>query len=113
MSFHSNLDILRYGVLRVRANVNSLPARIVQIGSCHVPLFFVYFHVSHIAYAVVSLDRYVIMYSIRFTVIFIFIYLYASVLYPFVPSSDINATYFPVSDFTLTVAFSVNPYKLR
>ena len=28
-------------------------------------------------------------------------------------SSDINATYFPVSDFTLTVAFSVNPYKLR
>ena len=29
------------------------------------------------------------------------------------PSSDINATYFPVSDFTLTEAFSVNPYKLR
>ena len=28
-------------------------------------------------------------------------------------SSDINATYFPVSDFTLTVAFRVNPYKLR
>ena len=28
-------------------------------------------------------------------------------------SSDINATYFRVSDFTLTVAFSVNPYKLR
>ena len=28
-------------------------------------------------------------------------------------SSDINATYFPVSDFTLTVAFSLNPYKLR
>ena len=72
-------------MLRVRANVNSLPARIVQIGSCHVPLFFVYFHAPHIAYAVVSLDRYVIMYYIRFTVIFILIYLYASVLYPFVP----------------------------
>ena len=28
-------------------------------------------------------------------------------------SSDINATYFPVSDFIMTVAFSVKPYKLH
>ena len=28
-------------------------------------------------------------------------------------SLDINATYFPVSDFIMTVAFSVKPYKLR
>ena len=30
-----------------------------------------------------------------------------------ISSSDINATYFPVSDFIMTVAFSVKPYKLR